>query len=373
MPTVNAEDMDQDRATNAASAGHPSPGDRHVLLVEDDEILAEVVVEILSSVAQVSWAPSAERALELLPTQRWDLIVADIELPKTNGIEFVGEAKALDESLSTLIVSGRTSFDYAIDAIRAGADDYLTKPLEPAVLIAKVDELMHATARRRAEGQERVLAIGAHPDDVEIGVGGILLRHADAGDEVSILTLTGGEHGGEADERARESRRAAKLISARLFQTSLPDRSVTDGPATISEIQRAIDATNPTTIYTHTPHDVHQDHRNAHHATLVAARQIPRVLCYQAPSSTVEFCPTRFVSIDAFLDRKLEAIRAYASQVEIRPYLDEELLRSTARYWARFANSRYVEPLEVVRDADLGAPVEGAARPDQSRVTADAG
>ena len=45
-------------------------------------------------------------------------------------------------------------------------------------------------------------------------------------------------------------------------------------------------------------------------------------------------------------------IQAYTSQVKIRDYLDEELLRSTARYWARFSQARYVEPLEVVRDSD---------------------
>ena len=98
-----------------------------------------------------------------------------------------------------------------------------------------------------------------------------------------------------------------------------------------------------------------------HSATLVAARGIPRVYCYQAPSTTVEFKPTRFVAIDEFLERKIEVIRAFASQVEIRDYLDEELLRATARYWARFSQARYVEPLEVVRDSDDAPAVATAA------------
>ena len=93
-----------------------------------------------------------------------------------------------------------------------------------------------------------------------------------------------------------------------------------------------------------------------HNATLVAARGLPRVYCYQAPSTTVDFRPTRFVAIDEFVDRKIEAIAAFGSQTAIRAYLDEELLRATARYWARFAQSRYVEPLEVVREAELAGP-----------------
>jgi LmbE family N-acetylglucosaminyl deacetylase len=144
-------------------------------------------------------------------------------------------------------------------------------------------------------------------------------------------------------------------MGARLIHTGLADTSVSEGGATIGTILEVVEDIRPTIVYTHTIRDVHQDHRNAHSATLVAARGVERVFCYQAPSTTVDFKPTRFISIDEFLDRKIEVIRAFASQVEIREYLDEELLRATARYWARFAQARYVEPLEVVRDSDGSA------------------
>ena len=90
------------------------------------------------------------------------------------------------------------------------------------------------------------------------------------------------------------------------------------------------------------------------------------MFCYQAPSSTVEFHPTRFVAIDEYLERKIEVIQAYTSQVKVRHYLDEELLRSTARYWGRFAQARYVEPLEVVRDSDTPTAPDAATRPRSS-------
>jgi hypothetical protein len=50
------------------------------------------------------------------------------------------------------------------------------------------------------------------------------------------------------------------------------------------------------------------------------------------------------------MEGKLEAIRSYQSQTAVRSYLDEELVRATARYWGRFGQTRYCEPLEVVRD-----------------------
>src|SRR3954467_7898418 len=113
--------------------------------------------------------------------------------------------------------------------MRAGADDYVAKPFDPAGLVAKARSLVAVTRARRAAGQDVVLAVGAHPDDVEIGIGGILLRHAAQGHRVTVLTLTGGEAGGLASDRAAESQRAAELMSARLIPPSLDETSGSGG------------------------------------------------------------------------------------------------------------------------------------------------
>ncbi len=323
-----------------------------ILLVEDDEVGATLLVELLGTLGHVHWTTTAEEASEVVGRRDWDLMVSDIDLPGLDGLELVRRVKRERPQLATLILSGHSSFDHAVAALRAGADDYVTKPFDPGPLIEKARTLIELTRERRAAGSEIVLAVGAHPDDVEIGIGGILLRHAAQGHRVTVLTLTGGEAGGVASDRAEESRRAAELMSARLIHAALADTSVSEGGATIGTILEVVEEVRPTTIYTHTIHDVHQDHRNAHSATLVAARGISRVFCYQAPSTSVEFMPTRFVAIDEFLEAKIEVIQAYTSQVKIRDYLDEELLRATARYWSRFSQARYVEPLEVVRDSD---------------------
>ncbi|HTZ23894.1 MAG TPA: hypothetical protein VMC83_07865, partial [Streptosporangiaceae bacterium] len=82
----------------------------------------------------------------------------------------------------------------------------------------------------------------------------------------------------------------------------------------------------------------------------VAAQDVGRVYCYQSPSATVDFRPTRFVSIDRQLDRKLRAIASFDSQVEMRTYLEPDLIQSIARSWSRFAEGRYAEAFEVIRD-----------------------
>ena len=81
------------------------------------------------------------------------------------------------------------------------------------------------------------------------------------------------------------------------------------------------------------------------------------------------------------MDRKLQAIDAFASQVEIRAYLEPDLIQSTARYWSRYCEGRYAEPFEVVREAAVagqheltpakgivrGENVAWAAAPDRRR------
>ena len=111
-----------------------------------------------------------------------------------------------------------------------------------------------------------------------------------------------------------------------MYHEDLQDTGIREGDPTIGVITRIVETVRPTVIYTHSLHDVHQDHRNTHLAALVAVRQVGRVYCFQSPSATVDFRPTRFVAIDAQLDRKLEAIDAFASQVEIRAYLEPDLI-----------------------------------------------
>ncbi len=167
-----------------------------ILLVEDDEVGGTLLVELLGSLGEVNWTTSAEQAFEIIGGHEWDLIVSDIDLPGMSGLELVERVKGERPQLAVLILSSHSSFDHAVAAMRAGADDYVAKPFDPVGLVEKARSLVAVTRERRAAGQDIVLAVGAHPDDVEIGIGGILLRHAAQGHKVTVLTLTGGEAGG---------------------------------------------------------------------------------------------------------------------------------------------------------------------------------
>lgn len=211
------------------------------------------------------------------------------------------------------------------------------------------DALVGALAPTAAEGAERVLAVGAHPDDVEIGCGATLLRHSLLGHPVTVLTLSGGAVGGPAQARRAEAAAAAMAMSAQLLMADLPDTRLGEAGEMTTIIEQVIAAVRPTTVYVHSAADSHQDHRAVHEKALIAARRVQQVFCYQSPSSRNGFAPTKFVPVEDTVDAKVAVLKQYRSQ-STRHYLDPELVVATARYWARqLPHTRYAEPFEVIR------------------------
>ena len=334
-------------------------------MVEDDPEAASFVIQVLGVRANFDVTHTVDPVSALLraSTEHWDLVLTDVEMPGMTGIELLEALRRAAPDLPVAIMTAHASVGHAIKALRGRADEFLEKPLRPAELIATVTRLV---AKGRAERQlrrETVLAVGAHPDDAEIGAGGTLAAYHQMGHQVAVLTLSRGARGGQEQARANESRQAAQVLGARLYLEDLEDTRISEGDPTIRIISRVIAEVQPTMIYTHSLHDVHQDHRNVHRAVMVAARQIGRVFCFQSPSATVEFRPTRFVRIDEQLETKLAAIEAFGSQVAVRAYLEPDLISATARYWSRFGDGRFAEAFEVIRDGVAVKSRSPAAQP----------
>ncbi len=325
-----------------------------VLVVDDDPDVALLVKTVLQRRAgcEVALAYDGLSAVEAVDGFRPDVVVTDIEMPGLDGLELLAELRRRDARMPVIVMTAHVSVEYAVSALRSQADEFLTKPLDNARLIEAVTRLTEqARARRAGERQpEVVLAIGAHPDDVEIGVGGLLAAHAQAGDSITILTLSRGAQGGDADSRQNESLSSAELLGARLFLKDLVDTEISGGGTTVRLIEEVVKEIQPTIVYTHSSHDRHQDHRAVSEATIVATRRVGTVACYQSPSATIDFRPTRFVRIDKYLDEKLRLLECFASQTASRDYLEPDFVRATARYWSRFGGGVAVEPLEVVRE-----------------------
>lgn len=193
----------------------------------------------------------------------------------------------------------------------------------------------------------RILAIAAHPDDVELGCSGLLQRYS----QRRILIMTCGEQGGAAPMRRGEAIEAAAVLEASATVLDFPD-TLLEVADLIPVIEAEIAATRPTVIATLSDVDLHQDHRAVAIATEIAARDAQcTILAYVTPSAAERWRPNWFVNLtEAHMARKLQALRCHRSQQD-RRYLSDEYVRGMGHYWAMVERSRaaYVEPFALVR------------------------
>ncbi len=197
-----------------------------------------------------------------------------------------------------------------------------------------------------------ILAIGAHPDDVEYGCGGSLLRFARKGCNVYLFVATGGEGGGTAEARRREQEQSAKLLGAKnIFWGGYHDTRLPLGKELITRIESVVKDVHPSLIFAHAPRDTHQDHRVLSEATLSATRYTRDVLLYEVPT-TQDFMPTFFVDIRETLEDKLDLLRAHQSQVDKTHVEDIDILtiaRSSANFRGIQGRLKYAEGFLPVR------------------------
>lgn len=214
----------------------------------------------------------------------------------------------------------------------------------------------------------RVLTVAAHPDDEVLGAGGAIIRHFKNGDEVMALIVCSADPirypDGSVDQGA-DTRRAAHYLGAAVRGLGFPDQGLDRGSNLdlIQALEREIAAFRPTVIYTHFWGDVNVDHARIAEAVDVAARPyaapyVEEVYAFETPSSTEwtasargrAFTPTVFVDISSELDRKMDAMACYAS--ELRPYPHPRSLRALrerAGYWGSVANLPAAEALMLTR------------------------
>lgn len=342
----------------------PGSSRGRVLIVEDDEATAGYLAAALErSGFSAAIAGDAVQAERHLSGAVFDALLVDIGLPGPSGFDLVREMKEAYPDLPIAMMTANATMDAAVEAVRSSVDDFLVKPIDPRGLVDLVDRLVRR-GRIAQAGSERVLAIGAHPDDVEIGVGGALLRHVFLGDAVAVLTLTQGDGDHSGPSAPARAERSAAMLDVRRYQHKLEPGAIPGGEPTVGLIGDAIAEVVPTCVYTHSGSDLDRDHRHVHEATLAAAVRVPGLYCYESPSVTVDFRPDRFVPIDEFVDAKIDLLGDSRGAVDGHPDLDPELVRSMARYWGRHGGSRYCEPLEAVRERERAG---AALAPDRSR------
>lgn len=188
----------------------------------------------------------------------------------------------------------------------------------------------------------KILVVAAHGDDEVLGCGGTMARSAAEGHEVHVLLVADGvtaRCATEADVMARDAAavKAAAVLGAQVPQClALPDNRLDTLPLldVVKKIEAVVNKIRPDAVYTHHGGDLNVDHRVVHQAVLTACRPLPgttvkAIYGFEVLSSTewasaddaaTVFRPVRFTDISAYLDRKIEALRCYSTEMRDFPH-----------------------------------------------------
>jgi len=128
----------------------------HILLVEDDAAIRRGVREYLTvSGYEVSEADSCAAAQVVFQTARVDVVVMDYHLPDGNAIQLITTFKSLDRDVPIIVLTGHGSIELAVRTIQAGAEQFLTKPVDLASLAVVIEKcLEHGRNKRQVAGEQ---------------------------------------------------------------------------------------------------------------------------------------------------------------------------------------------------------------------------
>ena len=226
-----------------------------------------------------------------------------------------------------------------------------------------------------------VLAFGAHPDDVELSVGGTLAKLANLGHRTGVADMTRGELGtrGTSRIRSREAQAAAEVLELKTrVSLGLPDAHLQDTSAARLKVIEQLREFRPGLVFTHHGDDPHPDH--------VATSRIVTAACYLSglekittgqprfrPDRIVYFrqsslpAPSFLVDISAFFEQKMRAIGCFASQLhdpgsdEPQTYLSVPeflpALKALNRHYGSLIGTSYAEAFHTREPLAMGDPV----------------
>ena len=211
---------------------------------------------------------------------------------------------------------------------------------------------------------KNILAIGAHPDDVEFGCFGTLKKHIQEGDKVTICLMsnstvkdaTTNKYTREETKSIEEAKCSAESIGAELIMLNYQDTMIPFNSSSVKQLEKIINTNDINVVYTHWGGDTHQDHINTLNTTLAASRMIDNVLCYeQVPLPRV--CrnypvANYYVDITNTISDKITACRCHKSQIKKYQSMGISIidnLTTLAKYRGTQCNVKYAEAFNVLK------------------------
>jgi LmbE family N-acetylglucosaminyl deacetylase len=198
----------------------------------------------------------------------------------------------------------------------------------------------------------RVLVFGAHPDDMEVGMGGTIAKHVNFGDSVTMVV---GTVPSMNDTRREEARRGAEILGGELRFLDIESGEFEYNRLLVGMIDAILREVRPDIIYTQWDQDSHQDHNNLSRGVISACRKNQSSLyMYEQtiPGGIVPggFNPQSYVDISDTIDQKADSVLAHVSQVAVHGDLWVEGVKGRCAYRGYQIHVAYAEAFEVVKE-----------------------
>jgi DNA-binding response OmpR family regulator len=142
----------------------------HVLIIDDEDSLRHTLTRVLKTAGcEVSSAADGDQALQFIRRTPLDLVYLDIHLPGISGLDVLQTIRSEHPDLPVILFTGHASLQSALDAIRLGAADYLVKPIDPEVFVARTRIILdeQKIERRKRELREQIATLRAELRDLE--------------------------------------------------------------------------------------------------------------------------------------------------------------------------------------------------------------
>ena len=198
----------------------------------------------------------------------------------------------------------------------------------------------------------RVLAFGAHPDDIEVGMGGAITKYTKKKYDVLMVIAT---IPNKREERWKEAENAAKILSAELLILDIDPNKMVFSRELVRGFDKVTRDYSPDIVYTHWDHDSHQDHVAVSNAVIASTRKNNCSLyMYEQtiPGGIVPygFRTQSFVDISETIETKINSVIAHKSQVKINNEWWLYGIRGRAMYRGYQINVKFAEAFEVVKE-----------------------
>lgn len=358
---------------NRASSRHA-----RILLVDEQEDSRNSAHSILTGKGyMVDTAENVAQAIEKTRQTRYSLLLISVNLPDMPGVKLLTRIhETIPKTGKIMLTSGQT-LKKAVDAVHLGADAYIVKPFDEEKLLGAVEtqlEKQNFKTRKLNRKKANVLFIGAHPDDIELGCGGTLIKHVQNRDNVYALIFTNGEKGIPESElkngvdRQQECLQALKIAHvpfSNIYFLQYPDTELWQHrQAVMNTISKFCETFQIQLIYTHSNKAQHQDHVTIFEETMRGAKGAWGIMAYESHGATnPSFSPNMFVDITDVIAKKIAMLNCHKSQIS-KNYLKVESILALAQFRSSQSDEfHYAEAFEIIKmTLRSGSPQEFSVR-----------